>query len=639
MTINELLARLEGVKGGGGQWSARCPAHDDRRASLSVSIGREDRILLNCHAGCRTEDIAAALGVEMKDLFADVRLEDAFTSTPPLTQGQQKPPVVARYDYRDSAGNLAAQKLRYADKRFTWRRPDGQGGWLYNRKGVPNLLYIQGDADPGGAILLAEGEKDVDTLAHRLGFPAASGMDGAGHGKWKPEYTRQLQGRAAAILPDHDQVGREYALEVAGALHEAGIPVRLLDLAAVWPEIPEHGDITDLADAVGDSRARELMVQLLQETKDWEPKKDDPLLTLFRPLEDFAEEEARWLVPGWLPEDQITLLAADGGTGKTSLWVDIVAAVSNGQPSILDPPETAFRQAGRVLFLSTEDSVTHVLRRKARLAGANMKNILTPDFQADKEGVLRKLKFGSPELARMIRYFKPVLCIFDPVQGFLPPKVNMGSRNEMRDCLAPLVSLGEECGTSFIIVCHSNKRKNAFGRDRIADSADLWDISRSVIMMGNTPEQGIRYISQEKSSYGPLQQTILYSITDQGQLQKEGTSWKRDREYQAETALAVSKPKREDCKGFVVETLEQAGGSMPTDELEEKAKEVGYSFATLKRAKGDLRKAERVKFFSTGGNKDKVWHIQLVIPEAPALKELPNETPVPFEPEQLAVDQ
>lgn len=31
-----------------------------------------------------------------------------------------------------------------------------------------------------------------------------------------------------------------------------------------------------------------------------------------------------------------------------------------------------------------------------------------------------------------------------------------------------------------MVICHTNKRKGAFGRDRIADSADLWDIARSV---------------------------------------------------------------------------------------------------------------------------------------------------------------
>lgn len=61
--------------------------------------------------------------------------------------------------------------------------------WVYNRKGVPNRLYVGGEL--AGAVFVCEGEKDVDTL-HRLGYNAASGADGAGPGKWRKEYTEQL---------------------------------------------------------------------------------------------------------------------------------------------------------------------------------------------------------------------------------------------------------------------------------------------------------------------------------------------------------------------------------------------------------------------------------------------------------------
>ena len=48
---------------------ARCPAHDDKQASLSISIGEDGRILLKCFAGCDTEHVIKALGLEWNDLF------------------------------------------------------------------------------------------------------------------------------------------------------------------------------------------------------------------------------------------------------------------------------------------------------------------------------------------------------------------------------------------------------------------------------------------------------------------------------------------------------------------------------------------------------------------------------------------
>ncbi len=51
-TVARLLELLHGVQGYGPQWTARCPAHEDARSSLSVAQGNDGRALLTCHAGC-----------------------------------------------------------------------------------------------------------------------------------------------------------------------------------------------------------------------------------------------------------------------------------------------------------------------------------------------------------------------------------------------------------------------------------------------------------------------------------------------------------------------------------------------------------------------------------------------------------
>ena len=605
--IQEVLQRFDGVKRSGGQYMARCPCHDDRKQSLSIGAG-EKGVVLKCQAGCDTRDILARVGLEPRDLFYEKR--DAG-----------RPETTAVYDYPNGA-----QKLRYPDKRFGWRRPDGRGGWIWNRQGVEHSLYIAGAL--AGSVAVAEGEKDADNL-HRLGFNAVSGEDGAGPGKWRREYTRQLAGLDVVIFQDNDKVGRDYAVETASALCGVAQSVKLLDLSHAWPEIPEHGDVSDLISHFGDDKARDVIEQLVKTTPEWQPlpAQEDPFLSCFKTLSDFEEQEATWLVPGWIPDGQITLLASDGGVGKTSLWVNLISALSAGKRCILDPPEMT-REPLKTAFLTTEDSVSKMLKRKLRLAGADMANILTPDFTADREGTLRSLKFGSQDMERFIRHFKPALCVFDPVQGFVPPEVNMGSRNAMRDCMAPLIALGEETGCTFLVVCHTNKRKGAWGRDRIADSADLWDVSRSVLMAGYTEEQDVRYLSNEKNNYAELHETLLFSIDGDGQVHTEGRSWKRDREFTQEAAENISAPKREDCKAWIINELRAEGGAMPTKELETRAKQAGYSYSTVKRAKSELKSDKQVKYFATGSAKgdDRVWHIQL----ANTFVELPENEPIPW---------
>ena len=74
MTVENFLIHLDLVKRSGIGWIARCPAHDDRVPSLSISEGDDCRTLLKCHAGCSTPDIVKALGLQMSDLFLSRRL-------------------------------------------------------------------------------------------------------------------------------------------------------------------------------------------------------------------------------------------------------------------------------------------------------------------------------------------------------------------------------------------------------------------------------------------------------------------------------------------------------------------------------------------------------------------------------------
>ena len=70
MTAAELAAALEATASGDG-WQARCPAHEDHRASLSIHAGDDGRVLLHCFAGCAPEAIVSAIGITLADLFPE----------------------------------------------------------------------------------------------------------------------------------------------------------------------------------------------------------------------------------------------------------------------------------------------------------------------------------------------------------------------------------------------------------------------------------------------------------------------------------------------------------------------------------------------------------------------------------------
>ena len=229
--VVRVLAGLAGcdVKPCGSGWSARCPAHDDRHASLTIGEGEDGRALLCCQRGCKTADVLRSLGLSWRDLFV---------GPPAQTDGR------TFYDYRDESGMLLFQVVRILKpegKEFVQRRPDRCGGWIWDVEGMRRVLYRLPEllaADPSEIVFIVEGEKVADDLARR-GLVTTTNPGGAL--KWRSEYSSALRGRHVVILPDHDDVGRQHGVEVSQSVDRVAASVRVVDL----PGLVEHGDAFD----------------------------------------------------------------------------------------------------------------------------------------------------------------------------------------------------------------------------------------------------------------------------------------------------------------------------------------------------------------------------------------------------------
>lgn len=229
------------------------------------------------------------------------------------------------------------------------------------------------------------------------------------------------------------------------------------------------------------------------------------------PVSCIEEEPPEWAITNYIVKNTINVLAAPGGTGKTTVECALAAEISTGKPCFLSEDIPFTSEPGRVLFLAAEDSVKHTLRHRLEANGADCSRVIIvptsdPHFQ--------DIKFNSPDLRSLINQARPSLVILDPLQQYLPANVNMAYRNAMRQCLSPLFSLGEEFDCTFLIAAHCNKKETRSARAAISDSSDIWDISRSVLMMGKTEDRGILYLSHEKCNVAPLAETHLLSLED-----------------------------------------------------------------------------------------------------------------------------
>ena len=222
-----------------------------------------------------------------------------------------------------------------------------------------------------------------------------------------------------------------------------------------------------------------------------------------------------------------------------------------------------------------------------------------------------ELNFNSELLEGIVNANRPDLMVYDPVQAFVPENLRMGDRNSMRKCLSPLMGYGEVYKTTSIIIAHANKQSGVWGRKRIADSADIWDASRSVLMTGTVPNSdGMRYISHEKSNWGALQESVIFKLEDGTPVFQSYTK-NKDREF----VLMDSKfrneiPAADTAKDFIISILEEKG-QIEVREIDELAKAVGISNNALKNAKSELNREKKIHTWSIGNGSNKKYFVTL----------------------------
>lgn len=232
-TISEVAKMLD-ASGSGPKYMARCPAHEDSRASLSFQLSENDskKIVYNCFTGCDFE----------RDLLSALKSKGVVFPT--------KEDETKYYNYFNENGELVFQKVRRFPKDFRQRRPDGSGGWHWDLKGVKKILYnlpaVLAAREAGEDIYIVEGEKDADLLI-KSGLIATTWSEGASKSKtkWLPRYTEQLRGASHVyILPDNDEPGLNEGRSISAALTKAAIPNSIVEL----PGLSDKQDVSDWID-------------------------------------------------------------------------------------------------------------------------------------------------------------------------------------------------------------------------------------------------------------------------------------------------------------------------------------------------------------------------------------------------------
>lgn len=260
------------------QIHAHCPAHEDGRASLSVtwrvdSRSGAGRTFVDCHGGCDGLAVVQALGFAgFSDLYdappalpADParRRPRSARSQPPAAAARTAPPraaaagkpkaapkkkarrLVETYPYQDVHGGLVYEVTRWEPKEFTLRTVDASGRrqprWpAVDRRVLYRLPGVAAAIAAGELVWVAEGEKDADALA-AAGVAATCNAGGAAVGndadtRWLPQYTAALAGAHVVLVADRDgpekkqgaYAGYRHVLHLLEQVHEVAASVRVV---------------------------------------------------------------------------------------------------------------------------------------------------------------------------------------------------------------------------------------------------------------------------------------------------------------------------------------------------------------------------------------------------------------------------
>jgi putative DNA primase/helicase len=436
MNAERLLKRLRGVRRNGGGWRALCPAHADKKPSLSIDI-RDDKLFVHCHAGCAQEAVLAALKMEASKLFLDTNKVDQR--------------IVAEYQYEDENGGQLFQVVRFDPKDFRQRRPNGQDGWIWNLNGVRRVPYRLPEVLAAPDVVIVEGEKDVET-ARSLGLVATCSPGGAG--KWRKEYSESLRGKNVIIIADADEPGRKHAQQVSESLHLRAKSVRML-------ELPGRKDLSEWNEHGG---TREGLLELIRGTPEWKPaaglKRGGFTLTKLGDLLNEPEEKVSWLIPNKLPLGGISVLAAKPKVGKSTLARCLALAIARGE--IFLGCQTT---RGPVIYLALEEKRSEVRRHFADLGATGEESIHIHCAAAPQDAMI--------ELCRLTAEIRPVLIIIDPLFKFVRIR-DEKAYAEVCQAIEPLLTLAREMHVHVMLVHHCGKAERADAMDAILGSTAIF---------------------------------------------------------------------------------------------------------------------------------------------------------------------
>jgi RecA-family ATPase len=228
-----------------------------------------------------------------------------------------------------------------------------------------------------------------------------------------------------------------------------------------------------------------------------------------------------WIVKDMIPSGTVTIAAGDGGVGKSTLLLQLGAAVASGREWIGATTEQA-----PVVFVSAEDDLEELHRRLATIAGglgvdlADLRDLhIIPLAGRDavmgatdgKTGTIKETSVWRG-LVVVVKHVKPCLVILDTLADVFGGNEN--ARQEARQFIGLLRGLAIDHRLAIVLIAHPSLSGLSTGTGTSGSTA--WNNSaRSRLYLetvkdraGRELDADHRILRVKKSNYGPAGREI-----------------------------------------------------------------------------------------------------------------------------------
>lgn len=293
-------------------------------------------------------------------------------------------------------------------------------------------------------------------------------------------------------------------------------------------------------------------------------------------MSEVESKEISWLWYPFIPYGKLTIIQGDPGDGKTTLVLNIAAALSKGEglDNDMKPADPL-----HIIYQTAEDGLADTVKPRLEKAEADCSNIFVID-ETDAS-----LSMLDERIEKAIVEKKAKLLILDPIQAYLGGKMDMNRANEARDMTKHLGQVAERTGCAIVLIGHMNKNSGGKVAYRGMGSIDFFAVARSVLLVGR--------VKGQENRRGMLQ--IKNNLAERGHgksfvLSDGAFCWQGDYDITEDELVGGFAPKsskQEEAKELLL-SLSNINREVSASDIREKAQEKGISWRTMELVKKEI---------------------------------------------------